>query len=38
MVQAVLEAVNVFQEEEAPADDMTLLALRFRGNPFSYDI
>jgi hypothetical protein len=38
MVLAVLEAVNAFQEGEPPADDMTLLALRFRGNPFSYDI
>ena len=38
MVRAVLEAVKTFQEGEPPADDMTLLALRYRGNPVSYDI
>ena len=38
MVRLVLESVQTFQEGEPPADDMTLFALRYRGNSFSYDI
>lgn len=38
LVQSVLESVNAYQQGVSPADDMTLLALRFRGNAFSYDI
>jgi serine phosphatase RsbU (regulator of sigma subunit) len=38
LVQAVLNAVHLFQVGVPPADDMTLLSLQYRGILFNYEI
>lgn len=38
LVQSVLDAVYAYQQGASPTDDLTLLALRYWGNSFNYDI